>query len=132
MLEMRSHSFVAQADYGKWLISSLLLVYGSAIAGLAFKASGATAPPYLWAISWFVAGIVLALGAGFSAWWNFSLAARQYDNWANPNMLVNPTNWPTTPTVRGIEVTKWICIACGAFSVACLIIGSINIAWVWR
>jgi hypothetical protein len=132
MMEARGHSFIAQIDYGKWLISSLFLMHGSAIAGLAFKASGPTAPPYLFAVSWFVAGIVLALGAGFAAWWNFSFATRQYDDWANPNMLINPANWPSTPTVRGVEATKWISIACGLLSVACLVAGAVHIIRVWQ
>jgi hypothetical protein len=46
LLEMRRLSYAAQADYGKWLISSIFLMHGAGIGGLAFKA-GATGAPTL-------------------------------------------------------------------------------------
>ncbi len=132
MMDARAQSFTAQIDYGKWLISSLLLIHGSAIGGLAFKASGPAPPPYLFAMIWFVAGIVLALGAGFAAWWNFSIGMQHYDKWANPNMLVNPTSWPAAPAFGGMEATRWASIACGLLSVACLVAGAVHILRVWQ
>jgi hypothetical protein len=131
MIDMRAQSFSMAADYGKWLISSLFLMHGSAIAGLIFK-GGAGAPPYLTAIVWFIAGIVLALGSGFSAWWNFSLAAHQYDTWANPNMLTDVKHWPGPARVRGVQATLYIAVACGVFSVLSLIAGAFHVLSLWR
>jgi hypothetical protein len=78
LLEMRRLSYAAQADYGKWLISSIFLMHGAAIGGLAFKAGATGAPTYLSAVMWFVAGLVLALASGFATWCNFTLAAKEY------------------------------------------------------
>jgi hypothetical protein len=128
ILEMRRLAFAAQADYGKWLISSIFLMHGSAIGGLAFKAAATGAPPYLAAILWSVAGLVLALASGFCAWWNFSLGAAQYNLWARPSMLFDRASWPSTAKhARSIELTKWLSIICGVGSVMVLVVGSIHV-----
>jgi hypothetical protein len=132
LLEMRRLSFAAQADYGKWLISSIFLMHGAAIGGLAFK--GATgAPTYLAAVGWFVAGLVLALASGFSTWVNFHFGAKQYDLWAKPSMISDHTQWPTIATHgRAIRVTMWLAIIFGFCSVACLVAGSVHVLRVWK
>lgn len=133
LLEMRRLSFAAQADYGKWLISSIFLMHGSAIGGLAFKTATTGAPSYLAAILWFVIGMILALGAGFSAWWNFSLAAQQYDGWAKPAMLFNRERWPSEATkIGGIRETRWISIGCGVLSVLALLGGALHVFCAWK
>jgi hypothetical protein len=133
LLEMRRLSFGAQADYGKWLISSIFLMHGSAIGGLAFKAAAIGAPPYLAAILWFVFGLVLALAAGFLAWLNFSLGADQYDSWAKPAMLFDRTQWPTsTQHSFGITLTMRLAIIAGVSSVLLLLIGAVHVLWVWK
>jgi hypothetical protein len=98
--DMRSKAFMMQADYGKWLVSSLFLMHGSAIAGLMFKSGGAALPPYLFAVPWFVAGLVFALGAGFAAWWNFTFALEHYQIWSKPNMLIDREHWPQKGVVE--------------------------------
>jgi hypothetical protein len=131
--DMRSKSFTMQGDYGKWLISSLFLMHGSAIAGLVFKSGGCSAPPFLSAVAWFVAGIVFALGAGFAAWWNFTFAMKQYDEWATPNMLINRDHWPKPATSKFlIDTTLWIAVVCGVLSVVCLIGGAVHVLCVWH
>lgn len=130
--DMRSKAFMMQADYGKWLISSLFLMHGSAIAGLMFKSGGATAPPYLFAVAWFVAGLVLALGAGFAAWWNFTFALKHYQIWSKPNMLTNREHWPQKASSKAVTVTLWVAVACGLLSVVCLVGGAIHVLCVWH
>jgi len=133
LLEMRRLSFAAQADYGKWLISSIFLMHGSAIAGLAFRATATGAPPYLKAILWFVLGLVLALAAGFCAWCNFSLAAKQYDKWARPSMVVDRTAWPTELAYSsGIKWTMRLAILCGIGSVGTLVWGALRVLSEWK
>ena len=133
LLEMRRLSFGAQADYGKWLISSIFLMHGSAIGGLAFKAAATGAPPYLAAILWFVAGLVLALASGFSAWCNFSSGAAQYYMWARPAMLFDRTAWPSDPRhACAIKITRWLSIIFGFGSVLVLVIGSIHVLLIWK
>jgi hypothetical protein len=132
LLEMRRLAFTAQADHGKWLISSIFLMHGAAIGGLAFKAGTSGAPTYLNAISWFVLGLTFALASGFSTWCNFSLAAEQYHEWAKPNMIVNRAYWPSD-TARDfrIKLTKWLAIIFGFCSVFCLIAGAVHIWLIW-
>jgi len=133
LMEMRRLSYTAQADYGKWLISSIFLMHGSAIAGLAFRASATGVPPYLSAILWFVVGMISALGAGFCAWLNFSAAASQYSNWAKPAMLFDQSSWPTeTAKAREIETTKRLSILCGLLSVLTLLGGALHVLWTWK
>lgn len=133
ILEMRRLSYAAQADYGKWLISSIFLMHGSAIAGLAFRASAIGVPPYLSAILWFVLGMILALGAGFCAWLNFSAAASQYSLWAKPAMLFDQSSWPMETTkAREIEATKWLSMSCGILSVLALLGGALHVLWAWK
>ncbi|MFZ5736057.1 MAG: hypothetical protein ACOY6K_04140 [Pseudomonadota bacterium] len=132
MLEMHGRAISAQIDYGKWLISSLLLMHSSAIAGLIFKAGNNGAPPYLYATGWFVFGILLALASGFSAWWNFTFAARQYDHWSNPNMLIDRTKWPSYQLAPGIASTLWTSVVCGIGSVFCIPAGATHVMLVWH
>lgn len=133
LLEMRRLSYAAQADYGKWLISSIFLMHGSAIAGLAFRASATGVPPYLSAILWFVAGMIAALGSGFCAWLNFTAAAGQYNEWAKPAMLFDQSSWPAEAAkAREIERTKRLSIACGFLSVLTLLGGAVHVLWTWK
>jgi hypothetical protein len=132
MEDMRSKAFTMQGDYGKWLISSLFLMHGSAIAGLIFKSAGPDAPPFLFAVSWFVAGILFALGSGFLAWLNFTFAMQQYDKWATPNMLVNAEHWPKPATSKAVDRTLWTAVVSGFLSVACLIGGAVHVLCVWH
>jgi hypothetical protein len=133
LLEMRRLSFAAQADYGKWLISSIFLMHGAAIGGLAFKAGATGAPTYLAAVMWFVGGLVLALASGFSTWCNFSFAAKQYAVWAKPAMLFDLKQWPTeTNHGRGIKWTMGLAIFFGFCSVLALVAGSLHVWLVWK
>lgn len=132
LLEMRRLSFAAQAEYGKWLISSIFLMHGSAIGGLAFKAATG-APPYLAAMLWFVVGMIFALGSGFAAWWNFSFASAQYESWAQPGMLFDRSKWPSDVTkAGGMKMTRRLSIACGVLSVVMLFGGALHVLCAWK
>lgn len=132
VLEMRKLAFTAQADYGKWLISSIFLMHGAAIGGLAFK-GGAGAPAYLLAVGWFVAGLVLALASGFSTWVNFNLAAKQYHLWAKPAMISDPAQWPTKSSHgTGVRLSMWLAIIFGFLSVATLVAGAVHVLLAWK
>ncbi len=110
----------------------MLFLHGAAIGGLLFKSSGAAPPPYLHALWWFVAGIVLALIAGFSAWWNFTFAAEHYNRWADVRMLSDRSYWPKPDHGCAVEVTKWIAIVAGVLSVSCIVGGAAQVACSWR
>jgi hypothetical protein len=75
----------------------------------------------------------LALASGFSAWWNFSLGAEQYNSWAKPAMLFDQTQWPIAAQhALGITLTKWLAVSFGVCSVLVLVVGSIHVLWAWR
>ena len=133
LLELHEFSLKMMGDYGRWLISSLLFLHGAAIGGLLFKSGFNGAPPYLNSLWWFVAGIVLAMGAGFAAWLNFSKAAEIYHRWADHRMLTNRAFWPTDNS--GSKVVSWtkrIAILCGIVSVGCLVGGAASVVASWH
>jgi hypothetical protein len=113
-------------DYGKWFISTLLLMHSGALAGLLFKASVGIQSPRdsLW---WFVAGIAFAFAAGFASWCNFS--HKQFDRWAHPRMSEGSLMWPKDPRVT---FTAWVAITFGLASAACLLGGAAAVYWTWR
>jgi hypothetical protein len=121
-----------QGDYGKWLISSLLFLHSAAIGGLLFKASGVTAPPYLYALWWFVGGIIFALGAGFSAWWNYTFSMEVYAEAADVRMLTDQARWPKWEKIKRIETTMRIAIGAGFISLFCLVCGAANVCYLWH
>lgn len=120
-----------QSEYGKWLISTLLLVHGAAIGGLLSKAP-ASAPSYLHALWWFIFGIVLALGSGFAAYWNFTFAGQHYLKNSDYRMLNDRSHWPADNFGKGITTTMWLAMACGIASVVCLIAGAAHVAYTWN
>lgn len=133
MRQMHEFSLKMLGEYGRWLISSLLFLHGATIGGLLFKASGTGGPPtYLNALWWFIAGIVFALAAGFSAWWNFTFAAEQYHRWADVRMLSDKTYWPGPSSNCAVEVTKWMAVIAGVLSVGCIVGGAAHVACAWR
>lgn len=120
---LQEFSLKMQGEYGKWLIASLLFLHGAAIGGLFFRATANsfTATGSLW---WFVAGIILALGAGFSAFWNFFIAAQAYHEMADPRMLDDPSHWPKGGKAWPIYLTLWLAIVLGVLSALCLPMGA--------
>lgn len=116
-----------QAEYGKWIVSSILVLHSGAIGGLLYKfdlIKGSAGS--LW---WFVIGIALAIGTGFVAWLNFTFADESAHKMADHRMLNDPNYWPKeVPLLCGIKATLWGAVVLGWASVACLIGG----AWsVW-
>lgn len=128
-------------SYSKWLITTAYAIHAGAIAGLVFNAGGQL-PAYLPSVRWFVAGLLIALIAGFAAWINLSALEELYRQWANPNMLITPgketwpkeatelsTDWPIKCSLDnwikysllcsiGAGIVSWLCILFGAISVA--------------
>ena len=130
--EMHEFCIERQAEYGKWLTSSLFIMHGAAISGLLFKAPHGAPPVYLFAVWWFVIGLVLALASGFSAWWNFTFLADQYNRWADHRMLTDRARWPEPVPSRAIDATLWIAVVTGVLSVGCLLGGAASVACSWR
>lgn len=130
--KMHEFCIKLQAEYGKWLVSSLFVLHGAAIGGLVFKAAQTSPPAYLLAVWWFVVGLVLALATGFSAWWNFTFLAERYYRWADYRMLTDREFWPKPEEGRGIDATLWVAVTTGVLSVACLLVGAASVACSWK
>lgn len=133
LLELHEFFLKMMGEYGRWLVSSLLFLHGAAIGGLLFKSGFNGVPPYLHALWWFVGGIVLAISAGFSAWWNFSTAATIYYRMADYRMLNDRNFWPRDHSgFRIVTATKWIAVISGVSSVACLVAGAAYVVASWH
>jgi hypothetical protein len=90
------------AEYGKWLLQSLLLLNAGAITGIAtYIANVSNQRSHLVPVlAWFIFGIILALGAGFAAWMNWQIHAEGYKTWADPGMIEDHRRFPKRPWPR--------------------------------
>lgn len=131
MRSQRDSLYVAQREYGKWMINTLYLMHAGAIVGLISKVqAGGPVPAYVYSIAWFIFGIVLAFAAAFSTWWNFTFAAEMYDKNADVHLLTDRQYWPKYEGITRVAVTMWIAIALGLMSLGCLVVGAVlTICW---
>ncbi len=117
----KRHAFQLNADYGRWLIASLLLVHGASIVFLTQndRLSSAVLPSVFW---WHVTGLLLAFLCGFLVWANWSFHARIYEA-VNPGMIYDDAHWPKFDdgTNRWINRTHWSGVAAGIFSALCIL-----------
>ncbi|MER9461967.1 hypothetical protein NKI80_18875 [Mesorhizobium sp. M0387] len=128
--ESQRATFQIAAEYGRWLIASLLLVHSGALFGLFSLLSNpstqqTTLQVFKAPVWCFVIGLLLALLCGFSAWINWSMHASNYQTSARYDMLWDPERWVDEPRfARGLDVTNWACIVAGLLSAACIAIGA--------
>jgi hypothetical protein len=121
MRKMQQLCLSVMSDYGKWLVTSLLILHSGAIAALVYKnvpgspLAGAVVAP-------FAIGVVLSLITGFVSWVNFALNAEKFESWADHRMLTNDDFWPGDPRKLGTQLTMYGAILVGVASAAC---------WVW-
>lgn len=117
----KRHAFQLNADYGRWLIGSLLLVHGAAVAFLAQneRLAATVLPSVFW---WHVAGLLLALLCGFLVWANWSFHAAIYES-VSSSMIYDDKRWPEFDggTARWITVTHWSGIVAGVLSALCIL-----------
>ncbi|TIO30413.1 hypothetical protein [Mesorhizobium sp.] len=124
--ESQRATFQIAADYGRWLIASLLLVHSGALFGLfsllnSFANQPTSLQMYKAPVWCFVAGLLLALASGFCAWINWSMHSFNYRSSARYDMLWDPEKWVDPPHyVTGLDVTNWGSIVCGLLSALCV------------
>ncbi|WP_413709837.1 hypothetical protein [Rhizobium sp. Rhizsp82] len=137
--EMQRATFDVAAQWGRWLLASLLLVHGGALFGLFTFLSDLAGKPdalaqYQWTVWWFVAGIILTLASGMAAWLNWSMHSENYDSWANKAMLWDPEQWVgESRYIRALDVTNWAAIILGVLSALCIVGGAystLNGKWI--
>jgi hypothetical protein len=120
--ENQRATFAVAAEYGRWLIASLVLINGGAMWGLlsylgsiglkAENLSQFAAP--IWSL---MAGIVLAMCSGLAAWVNWSMHSHNYQCMARHDMLWDPERWADDPPHDiGLDITNWLSIGCGVGS----------------
>ncbi|MCZ8548704.1 hypothetical protein OOJ09_31505 [Mesorhizobium qingshengii] len=110
-----------QAEYGRWLIASLLLVHGASILLLAQSPARVAdiLPVVYW---WHIAGLILAFVCGFLAWMNCGYFIALYDD-VSPEMIYNDESWPKfdQAVLTKINLTFRGSVIAGMMSVGCLL-----------
>jgi hypothetical protein len=115
----------AQVDYGRWIVNTLWLMHSGAIAGLLTKWDGHSPVPYPTAITFFVAGIVLAFLTASFAWLNFTVSEAWFKSWTYAG-----DKWSFKPVDKHSRWLKWTtftCVVAVGCSIACLIGGAVCI-----
>jgi hypothetical protein len=137
--EMQRATFDVAAQWGRWLLASLLLIHGGALFGLFIFLSDLAGKPaalaqYQGTVWWFVGGIILTLASGMSAWINWNMHSDNYDRLANKAMLWDPEEWVgETRHKLALDVTNWLAIIFGVVAAFCIVGGAystLNGKWV--
>lgn len=140
--------FAVSAEYGRWLIASLVLINGGALWGIfsylgsvGLRIDGAVSDPlstwlftlgergsglrhYTVPVWCFIGGITLAMLSGLAAWSNWSLHADNYARMARYDMLWDPEKWADEPPYRtSLAFTYWMSIVAGVGSLIAGIVG---------
>ena len=122
------HAMQLNAEYGKWLIASLLLLHGAALAFLAQndRLAAEVLPHVFW---WFVIGLLAALVCGFMVWINWTLHAVVHGT-ATAHMIYDDAYWPKFEgkAYDWIAPTHWLAIGFGLVSAGCLLGAAITMA----
>ncbi|MDX8480451.1 hypothetical protein RFN28_18565 [Mesorhizobium sp. VK24D] len=133
--ESQRATFQVAAEWGRWLIGSLVLVHSGALFGMFSLLNNATAAQATNALQsfkipvWcFVFGLLLALVSGLCAWVNWSMHSFNYMAQARYDMLWDPAKWVgDRKYVRGLDVTNIVSIVAGVLSALCIALGAATI-----
>lgn len=123
-------TFDVASQYGRWLISTLVIINGGALAGLLTFLDGLasesdTLARFAHSIWCFVAGVILALMSGMMAWMNWSAHAANFGSMARHDMLWDPKVWPKSGDFdRRIEWTYRASILFGLSSATAAVLGA--------
>ena len=123
----KHHAFQLSADYGRWLIASLLLVHSATVAFLAQNERLASSVLPM-VFGWHVAGLLLALLCGFLVWANWSFHAAIYES-VSSSMIYDDERWPEfdSGTARWITWTYWTGIIAGILSALCILGSAVKV-----
>jgi hypothetical protein len=127
--ESQRATFGVAAEYGRWLIASLILVNGGALWGLftylgSIHDKGDDLALFIAPVWSFAIGIALAMCSGLAAWVNWSMHSDNYANMARYDMLWDPNKWVDNPPhERGITVTYWVSVITGIGSMVAALVG---------
>jgi hypothetical protein len=120
-----------QADYGKWLTTTLVAVHFGAVY-LITQESGVPISTKVGLVALFSIGIIFGLTSGLFSFWNWQQNFRYHSQWLNTWILVDHDFWPTVSTPEGrerdrvlmesINRTYRCSIGFGVLSGACLLV----------
>ena len=115
-VEQAALSRKAQADYGRWLLTALLVIHAGALTLSALDGSGALRSARCWA----TAGLALTLLAGLMAWANWTFSVIVHTHWADDRLL-DPANTEAIapPRMKRVADLAWLlAIGCAMASAA--------------
>lgn len=127
--ESQRAAFHIAAEWGRWLIASLLLINGGALWGLlsyfgAIKLNAEGLGEYRMPIWCFIVGIVLAVLSGLSAWANWQMHWQNFMHMARYDMLWDPNQWANDPRYSAaLDITYRVSIVTGIASLASAVCG---------
>ncbi|WP_173933045.1 hypothetical protein [Chelativorans sp. Marseille-P2723] len=127
--ESQRATFSVAAEYGRWLIASLILINGGALwslfsylGSIGLKVDGVE--QYIAPIWSFIVGIALAMLSGLSAWFNWSLHSDNYQQMARYDMLWDPEQWTDDPPhTVALDFTYRFSIVAGVGSLIAGVLG---------
>lgn len=125
LMDHRKSALELQGHYGKWLVSSLLLIHGATI-GFISQSDRLSEKLMPGVFTVAVAGLIFALVCGFITWLNWGLNFRVFDS-VNPAMVLDDDYWPDLskhPTNKWINASFWGSLGFGFLSVFCIILGA--------
>lgn len=110
-----------QADYGKWLTTTIAATHLGGIY-VVVSMEGVLPAAKLPAVATLVAGLVLCFASGLCTYLNFEMIRRQLVEWADARILVDAAVWPQDHASRRriINGLMFASIALGIASVGCL------------
>lgn len=118
----KSRTFELQGQYGRWLISTLVLAHGAAI-GFVAQSERLSAKLLPEIGYWSLGGFVLALLCGFSAWANWGYHSNFHPNWDIREIILNGKIPSFNDQINErIRVTHVASLTFGLASAGCLIV----------
>jgi hypothetical protein len=124
--EDKRYASQLQAEFGKWLVASLLLIHGAAFA---FAAQDNELSAIIFKMVFWphILGILFALGSGLSAWLNWGFHVSHFVR-IDPRMIYDNQFWPKfeSSTNKWIGSTYWASILFGMASALMVLVA----AWI--
>ncbi len=114
-------------QYGKWVLSSLLLLHGGAFIAIS-QIQGGLEIYFPIIGQYHIAGIIFALLSGFFAYLNFMFLAKWAQRYTSPVMLYRQDGWPKNEDKYDpVNATAWASLSVGLLSALMIIFSAVDL-----